>query len=127
MATSVPAPPITEKRRGRLGYIVIGLVAAVCAGGFAFVFAHVGQTPGIAAQTIAYEVLNDTSVKVSYSVAKAGDDTVRCTVDAYDTDLVVLAQHDVTLPAGSSKMSRTDTLQTPKRATGARVRDCRKV
>ncbi|MDL4772278.1 DUF4307 domain-containing protein [Actinomadura xylanilytica] len=128
MATSVSAQPVSEKRRGgRLGYILIGVLAAVLACGWAFVMGHVGQTPGIASQTITYEVLSDSSVQLKYSVAKPKDDEVRCTVDAYDTALAVLTEHEITVPRGSSNLTRTENLTTAKRATGARVRDCHKV
>ncbi|MFD0685082.1 DUF4307 domain-containing protein [Actinomadura fibrosa] len=127
MTTSVSeAAAPAEPRRGRLGLVIIGVVTAVTACGFGILASHVGQTPGIAAQTITYDVRSDTSVEINYSVAKPSGDAVRCTVDAYDTDFAVLVQKEITVPAGESSVTRNETLQTPRRATGARVRDCRK-
>jgi hypothetical protein len=114
-------------RRGRLGYIVIGLLVAVSAGGWAVIMGHANNTPGIASQTITYQVLDDSTVRIRYGVAKATGDVVKCTVDAFDTDFGIVATSEITVPAGTDKLTRTDTLRTTKRATGARVKDCRKV
>jgi hypothetical protein len=114
-------------RRGRLGYIVIGLLVAVSAAGWAVIMGHANNTPGIASQTITYEVLDDSTVRIRYAVAKAEGDVVQCTVDAFDTDFSIVATSRITVPAGTDKLTRTDTLRTTQRATGARVKDCRKV
>ncbi|MFD0540622.1 DUF4307 domain-containing protein [Actinomadura luteofluorescens] len=95
-------------------------------GGFGILAAHTGQTPGIVPQTVTYDI-TDTSVEINYTVAKGKGDDVRCTVDAYDTDFAVLAQKEVSAPPGTSSVKGAETLQTPRRATGARIRDCRKV
>ncbi|TDD73744.1 DUF4307 domain-containing protein [Actinomadura rubrisoli] len=124
-ASEAAAP--AEPRRGRLGLVIIGVVTAVMACGFGVLASHVGQTPGIVPQTTTYDVVSDTSVELTYSVAKSKGDEVRCTVDAYDTDFAVLVQKEVTIPAGKSSVSGAETLVTPRRATGARVRDCRKM
>ncbi|MFI0351532.1 DUF4307 domain-containing protein [Actinomadura sp. 9N407] len=115
------------RRRGKLGYIVIGLLVAVSAGGWSVIMGHANNTPGIASQTITYQVLNDSAVQVHYAVAKSADDVVTCTVDAFDEKFAIVATSKITVPAGTKKLTRTDTLRTTKRATGARVKDCRKV
>ncbi|MEU5880250.1 DUF4307 domain-containing protein [Spirillospora sp. NPDC047279] len=120
-------PAATPARRGRLGLVIIGLVAAVCAGGWAVIMGNVGQQPGIAQQTITYSVLSDSAVRITYSVSKSRDDEVRCVVDAFDTDFAIVGEQEITLPRGQKSLTRTDTLQTSKRATGARVQTCRKV
>lgn len=128
MTMSVPetAAP-SEPRRGRLGLVVIGIVTALAAGGFGVLAANTGQTPGIVPQTITFDITSDSSVRISYSVAKSKGDEVRCKLDAFDTDFAVLAEKEITVPAGTSGVTRSDTLQTPRRATGARVKECRKV
>ncbi|SFN93752.1 MULTISPECIES: DUF4307 domain-containing protein [Actinomadura] len=126
MTTSVSkAAAPAGSLRSRAGLVVIGLLAALGAAGFGILAAHAGQTPGIVAQTVTYSI-TDTSVVVNFSVAKGKDDDVRCTVDAFDTDFAVLAQKEVSVPAGRSSMKGSETLRTPRRATGARIRDCRK-
>ena len=127
MTTSVskPAAP-AEPRRGRLGMVIAGLLAALMAAGIGILAAHAGQTPGIVPQTVSYDI-TDTSVVINYTVAKESGDEVRCTVDAYDTEFVVLAKKEVSAPAGKSGVKGTETLATPRRATGARIHDCRKV
>ncbi|MFC5751980.1 DUF4307 domain-containing protein [Actinomadura rugatobispora] len=120
--------PEGGRRRGSpLGYALIGLLAVVMAAGWAVVVGHANNTPGIAAQTITFVIQNDSSVQVTYAVAKSREDVVRCTVDAFDTDFAIVASSEITVPAGTEKIQRTDTLRTSKRATGARVKDCRKV
>ncbi|MFB4310750.1 DUF4307 domain-containing protein [Actinomadura sp. GTD37] len=120
--TAAPAEP----RRGRLGMVVAGLLAALMATGIGILAAHAGQTPGIVPQTVSYDI-TDGSVVINYTVAKSTGDEVRCTVDAYDTDFAVLAKKEVSAPAGKSGVKGTETLTTPRRATGARIHDCRKV
>ncbi|GAA4106379.1 MULTISPECIES: DUF4307 domain-containing protein [Actinomadura] len=130
MATSAPpASTASERPRrgGRLGYVLIGLLAAVMAVGWAVVMANVGQTPGIAAQTITFSIVNDSSVQIRYQVAKPKDSEVRCVVDAFDTDFAVVAHKEITVPPGTSELKRSDTLQTSRRATGARIKDCREI
>ncbi|MQY03934.1 DUF4307 domain-containing protein [Actinomadura macrotermitis] len=130
MTTTAPQDTTSvDERRGLgvLGWVVCGGLAAVFAVGWALIFAHVGQTPGISSQTYTWNVRGDNAVEVSYMVAKPKNDEVRCTVDAYDTHLAVLAEQQVVIPRGTARLDRTDTLTTPRRATGARVRDCRKV
>ncbi|MBO2446922.1 DUF4307 domain-containing protein [Actinomadura barringtoniae] len=128
MATSAPAAPTDDKSRiGKVGLVVIGLITAVCAGGWAFVMANVGQRPGIEQQTIAYTVLSDASVKVTYSVAKDKKDEVRCVVDAFDKDFAIVAHKEITVPRGTKGDTWTETLPTSRRATGARVQGCHTV
>ncbi|MFI0410915.1 DUF4307 domain-containing protein [Actinomadura sp. 3N508] len=121
---SGPGPAGT--RRGRAGLVVIGVVAALAAGGFGIIAAYAGQTPGIVAQTVTYDIA-DTGVEINYSVAKGKGDEVRCTVDAFDEKFAVLAAQEVVVPAGTSSVDGTATLQTPRRATGARIHGCRVV
>jgi uncharacterized protein DUF4307 len=125
MNDQVPAAPPAEKRRGRLGYLVIGVVVAICSIGWAYVVANAGQTPGIAYQTITFQVQSDSAVEIRWSVAKPAGDQVRCVVDAVDRNFVPVAEIEVTVPAGRSRMERTDVLPTVRRATAARVKECR--
>ncbi|XRQ11746.1 DUF4307 domain-containing protein [Actinomadura welshii] len=118
--TEAPA----EGRKGRLGLVVIGVLVALAAGGFGIISGYAGQTPGVVAQTVAYDI-TDTAVEIHYSVGKGEDDEVRCTVDAFDKDFAVLAEKEVVVPAGTSGVEATETLQTPRRATGARIHNCR--
>ncbi|GAA4224782.1 hypothetical protein GCM10022254_05040 [Actinomadura meridiana] len=127
MTTSVSkAAAPAESRRSRLGLVVIGIVAAVAAGGFGIITVYAGQTPGIVAQTVAYRVA-DTSVTINYTVAKGKGDEVRCTIDAYDKNFTVLSEQEVSVPAGKSSVEGTATLRTSERANGARIHDCRRL
>lgn len=114
------------QRPGPIGFVLIGAVAVLLAAGWAVIVGHAGNTPGIASQTISFVIQSDTSVQVRYAVAKDEGDVVRCTVDAFDDRFAIVAAREITVPAGVSDITRTDTLTTSKRATGARVKDCRK-
>ncbi|HEX2313280.1 MAG TPA: DUF4307 domain-containing protein [Thermomonospora sp.] len=123
-SSATDAPPARRTGPGWLGYVVIGLVVALCAGGWAVIYANAGRTPGIVAQTITFRVLDDSSVEVRWQVAKPAAKRVRCVVDAVDTDFAPVAEREVVVPAGQAKLERTDTLRTARRANAARVRDC---
>src|SRR5690606_30294453 len=127
MTTSVskPAGP-SEDRRRPLGLVVIGVLVALASVGFGVIYTNAGRTPGIMAATAAFAIAA-TSEKITYLVAKGEDDEVRCTVDAFDPDFEILAEKEVVLPVGTSKVRDTETLTTPRRATGARIHGCRAV
>jgi hypothetical protein len=103
--------------------VVAGILATLMAVGMGILALHAGQTPGIVPQTVSYDI-TDTSVTINYTVAKRKGEAVHCTVDAYDSDFVILAETKVSAPAGESGVKGTETLATPRRATGARIHDC---
>jgi hypothetical protein len=127
MSTSVSQAPTDRRPRrgGRLGYVVIGLVVALCAVGWGVIMSNAGQTPGIVRQTISYKVVDDSTVRLRWQVAKPSGDRVRCVIDAVDVNFAPVAEREVIVPAGRSGLERTDVLQTTRRATAARVRECR--
>ncbi|WP_084338082.1 DUF4307 domain-containing protein [Actinomadura oligospora] len=108
---------------GWLGWVVIGVPTVVIAVGWAILMAHVGQTPGISVETRTVDLRENAAV-VTYAVGKPKDKQVRCVVDAYDDKLNVLAQREITVPVGTAKVTAQETLETPRKATGGRVRDC---
>ncbi|MFC0038895.1 DUF4307 domain-containing protein [Actinomadura rayongensis] len=123
-----PAAPARDKRGlGPLGWIVIGGLTAVFAAGWAVIYANVGQTPGISAEATAWNIRSASAVDVSYTVVKPKDERVRCVVDAFDANFEVLARREVIVPAGRERLAAEQTLTTPRKATGARIRDCRTV
>ena len=79
--------------------MVIGVLVALASVGFGVIYMNAGRTPGIMAETVAFDIA-DTSVKITYLVAKGEDDEVRCTVDAFDPDFEILAEKEVVLPVG---------------------------
>lgn len=111
---------------GLLGWIVIGVPAVLMAGGWAFIMAHVGQTPGISMETRTVDLKENAAV-VTYVVGKPRDEQVRCVVDAFDEKLNVLVQREITVPKGASSVTAQETLPTPKKANGGRIRNCHKI
>jgi hypothetical protein len=114
----------TPPRRFRPAYLVIGVIVGLAAFGWAYVMAHVNQTPGIVAQTITYQVLSDSRVEINYSVTKPKDRDVRCIVRAVDVDFAEVAHTEVVVPHGTGHVNRTAELQTSARATAAHVYGC---
>ena len=112
------------RRRFRPAYVIIGVVAAVAALGWAYVMAHVGQTPGIVAQTITFSVLSDHAVEIDYTVTKPTGSTVRCVLQAVDVNLAEVAHTEITVPGGTAHVARLARLSTSSRATSAQVKDC---
>jgi Domain of unknown function (DUF4307) len=128
MSTDVNQAPTDRRPRrgGRLGYVVIGLVVAVCAGGWSIIMANAGPNqPGIAKQTITYKVVDDSTVEIRWQVAKPSGKRVRCVIDAVDVNFAPVAEREVIVPVGRSELERTDVLRTTRRATAARVKECR--
>ncbi|MBW8481539.1 DUF4307 domain-containing protein [Actinomadura parmotrematis] len=133
MATSAPQidkagghDPHERRGLGLAGWIVCGTLALLFAGGWAVIYSHVGQTPGISSQTYTWNVRSDQRVEVSYMISKPKGDTVRCTLQAYDTGFATVGQREVVAPAGVETYNRMDALTTTRKATGAQVKDCRK-
>jgi hypothetical protein len=124
MAMSDTEAGTTPRRRLGPAHLVIALVAALAAAGWAYVMANVNQTPGIVAQTITFRVLSDSQVEINFSVTKPKGSSVRCVVRAVDTDFAEVAREDVVVPAGTERLHETRRLSTSARATAAQVKDC---
>jgi hypothetical protein len=124
MAMSDTEAGTPARRRFSPAYLVIGVVAAVAAFGWAYVMAHVNQTPGIVAQTVTFRVVSDSRVEINFSVTKPRDSKVRCVLHAVDTDFADVARAEVLVPAGTKRFSATRQVETSARATAAQVKDC---
>jgi uncharacterized protein DUF4307 len=124
MATSDTDVIARSPRRFRPAYVIIGVVVAVAAAGWAYVVANVGQTPGIVAQTVAFRVLDEHAVEIDYTVTKPTDREVRCVLQALDVNFAEVARVQVTVPRGSGHVAGEQLLRTSARATAAQVRDC---
>ncbi|MBC6457563.1 DUF4307 domain-containing protein [Actinomadura sp. HBU206391] len=124
MAMSDTEARTPARRRFSPGLLIIGLVAAVAAFGWAYVMAHVNQTPGIVAQTVTFRVLSDSRVEINFSVTKPRDSEVRCVISAVDTDFAEVGRAEILVPAGTERLSAERQLQTSSHATAAQVKDC---
>jgi hypothetical protein len=124
MAMSDTEAGTPTRRRLTPAHLVIGVVAAVAAFGWAYVMAHVDQTPGIVAQTVTFRVVSDSRVEINFSVTKPRDSNVRCVVHAVDADFADVASAEVLVPTGTRRFNATRTLRTSARATAAQVKDC---
>lgn len=129
-----PAPPGPATPRGdarparsfgRISAIVVGVVVALAAIGWATVMANWSGSPGVSAQVIAFRVTGDDAVVMTYEVAKPSYATVRCLLVALDERHGEVARTETTIPAGTGHVERTVRLSTSARATAATVRECR--
>lgn len=113
------------RRRGRLGYIMIALIAGTAAVGWAFVMGTMTGSPGITAQTIAYRMVDGSALEITYSVDKPRDQQVRCRVRAINAHYAEIGAREVTVPAGVKRVQRTERLPVTDRVAAAGIRDCR--
>lgn len=127
MPMSSELPHSGRRRRGigPVGAIVVAAFVVPLALLWSLFPANYSSRPGIQSETVAWRVHGDDAVQITYAVGKLKDDTVRCVVDAFDTDFAVIYQRSIIIPAGTTSLRRTETLPTPHRATGARIRSCR--
>lgn len=110
---------------GLAGYVIIGVVVAAAALGWAVVIANWSGSPGVAAQVIAYRITGDDAVELTYEIAKPARTPVRCVLVAYDDAHAEVARDTVLAPAGTGHVTRTQSLPTSARATAVEIRDCR--
>lgn len=111
-------------QRGRIGYVVIAIVAAVTTLGFAYVMGSMGGNPNAVPQIIAYQPLDDHTMEIRYSVHKGSDVQVRCTLRVKDQKLVEVGKREVDLPRGTKHVERTDRIATSSRGIIAEVLGC---
>lgn len=122
-----PEPPsstATDARRARAWAIaggVVGLVAAVVIGWWTFR----NESQRITATTISYQVVDDTTVAVSFDVSRPPGLPVTCTVRAMDSHFTVVGSADVVVPPqGEQVVHQQTTFRTTTRAVTGLVQDC---
>jgi hypothetical protein len=120
-----PRPGPSRRTRGPVAYVIIGIVVATAAIGWAIVIANWSGSPGVAAQVIAFRVTGDDAVELTYEVAKPKGSVVRCSLVALDVDHAEVARTTTLIPAGTGHVERTQRLPTSARATAADIRECR--
>jgi hypothetical protein len=131
VVTSSPASDSTigsraeRSRPGRIASLVIGVVVATAAIGWAILIANWSGSPGVTAQVIAFRVVATDAVVLTYEVSKPESSAVRCALVAYDEQHGEVARTETIVPTGVGHVVRTQRLRTSARATAATVRDCR--
>lgn len=110
---------------GTVAGVVVGLIVAAAAIGWAVVVGNVSGQPSVAAQVVSFRVVADHTVLLSYEVAKPTGASVRCFLVAYDTRHAEVARTATQIPPGTDHVERTERIRTSARATAVTVRDCR--
>jgi hypothetical protein len=81
--------------------------------------------PDIRGELSSYEVLSDHEVKVVIEVRRSTSESVECTVQAQADSHGIVADQQVTIPAGSDgDIQFSTTVPTERRATAVTVANC---
>ena len=75
-------------------------------------------------KTISYEVWNESTTLVDFSVTKPKDRSVTCAVQALKEDYAIVGYKEVQFPAGESYVVSTVTLTTTQKAVTGLVDHC---
>lgn len=113
-------------RRGsrRLLIGVISVVAVAALGWLVWIAWH-HANPDIRGELSSYEVLSDHEVQVVIEVHRSSSDSVECTVQAQADSHGIVADQQVTIPAGSDRdIQFSTTVPTERRATAVTVANC---
>ena len=104
---------------------VFGTVAIVLAvAGISWVSLHDAGNR-ITATTVAYDVINDSSVRISFDVTRPPQLSVTCTLRAIDGHFGVVGSADVAIPPGGEGTTHhVATIRTAARAVTGVVQDC---
>ncbi|ROO82798.1 uncharacterized protein DUF4307 [Actinocorallia herbida] len=111
-----------------LGYGVIGLVCAACAGGFGVIMLNAGDGAdglrGIDPKVISYKVEDAGSTRLTVQILKPADATVTCTAQAQRKDGLVVGSEQITAAKGKTSSTQLIVLKTSDLAHTADVLDC---
>lgn len=116
-----------SKRRKRLGYIVIAVIAAVATFGWAYVMWAMRGTPGISAQEVTYRAVDASAMELRFSVHKSADQEVRCAIRALDGRFAEVGRREVVLPRGVDHIERTEQITTSTQGVVAKIDGCHPV
>ncbi|MEP6799050.1 MAG: DUF4307 domain-containing protein [Lapillicoccus sp.] len=84
-----------------------------------------GYDQHITATTVAYKVVDDTQVTVSFDVTRPPDLPVTCTIKAIDGHFSIVGSADIVIPVGTVRTTHHEgTVRTASRAVTGVVQDC---
>ena len=108
--------------------VMVGLVAAGTAVGLGWLIwaALAHATPAVSAQVSAFEIVSDTTIRVTMTVQRPNPSVAAtCRVIAQSQDFQPVAEEDVEVPASTFKLADLNLeLTTLRRATSASVTGC---
>lgn len=112
-----------RNRRRPLGYVVIGVLAALLAAGWA---AMTGEWTGsVTAELVAFRTGSDNSMTVTFDVYKPRDKAATCRLEVIDRYHDQVGHADVGIPAGKSTTRVTVRVPATARPVAAEVTGCR--
>jgi len=108
----------------RRGWLVVGGLAALVAFGW-LVWAVVASSGGVTHTEVAFRVLGDNRVEVTYDVAMDAGSRAVCTLQAFDVQHRTVGLRAVDVGPTDARVTRqVSTVQTSALAAAAVVRDC---
>jgi hypothetical protein len=115
----------SSRRRSRASLIfIVGLLAVASLTWLGWVAWH-HATPDVRGGLRSYEIVSDHEVSVVIDVKRSTSASVECTVRAQAESHGIVADQQVTIPAGSQGDVRfTAVVPTERRATAVTVTDC---
>ncbi|MQA95932.1 MAG: DUF4307 domain-containing protein [Streptosporangiales bacterium] len=120
-ATARTAEP---SRRSRLGLVVIGVIAAVLATGWASVIVFYNGDPTTRGEIISWRTESDSAVSVTFQVGRTDrTQPAVCVLQATDAQHVEVGRAEVRVPPGRERV--THRLATTARTASADVTGCR--
>lgn len=111
-------------RRRFVGYVVIGLLVAVMAGGWGYVMLAARGNPEVRAEVIAFDASAADSAEITFSVHKPADREATCRLRAVDTQHVEVGSREISVPRGEADVSFRERLKTGGQATAVHVQYC---
>jgi hypothetical protein len=111
------------RRRGLL-MVVIVVVAALGLGWLGWA-AWQHSNPDVRGELSSFDVLSEHEVEVVIEVKRSGTDAVQCTVRAQADSHGIVADQEVTIPAGTDQdVHFTTSVATERKATAVTVSNC---
>jgi len=117
---AIPRPAAGTGRWWVVGVVGIGLSVALVVW-----YGLRGSGNRITATTAGYQVVDDSSVRITFDVDRPAQLAVTCTLSALDGHFTVVGRADVAIPQGNERtVHRVETIKTATRAVTGVVQDC---
>ena len=117
-------PTLPHPAPGTTKWWVIGTVGVLAMSAIAVWFGLSATLGRPAFETVGYKVVDDRTVRVTFTLTRPEGRALTCTVEALARDFSPVGTARVEVPAGPDTVTTTATLRTTSRAVTGQVRDC---
>lgn len=116
----------SQGSRKLIGYVVIGVIAAVMALGWTVTVMNYWSTDGLSAEVVSYHFDKPAqTMTVTYDLHKSADKGATCQVEATDIQHAPVGTRYVSTPAGKSDVRVTSRFPAHGTPVTGQVKDCR--